>query len=35
MDDEDVVARWQDKDVVMEKVVMSSNPLREGKKYRE
>jgi hypothetical protein len=29
VDDEDAVARWQDKDVIVEKVVMSSNPPSE------
>jgi hypothetical protein len=35
VDDEGAVARWQDEDVIVEKVVMSSSPLREGKKCRE
>ena len=34
VDGEDAVARWQDKDVVMEKVVMSSNP-PEKKNFTE
>ena len=34
VDDEDAVARWQDKDVIVEKVVMSSNPPQRGKEIQ-
>ena len=34
MDDEDAVARWQDEDVIGEKVVMSSSPPQRGKEMQ-
>jgi hypothetical protein len=35
VDDEDAVARWQDKDVIVEKVVMSSSPPSERERNAE
>jgi hypothetical protein len=34
VDDEGAVARWQDEDVIVEKVVMSSSPPERGEEMQ-